>query len=364
MIPMVDSAPPRLIEHPGGFEVVATRDVMRFMLALLQQSAAGAARVIADAESRAVLQELRNKVEAFYAFEHVDSLVGIPMESPLWLLVERAAALPPPLCVWAAEGVGYHVTAALCAHRTPRYLLRDGCLPERSLVPLHAGMGSAIATALVHELSQCPARGIARVLADFEAACEVNSDPEHRGVALEALGFTVQSMFGDLLPTIAPVLKGTEVSLAPFFWHGVGRAMYFAPVWSLATMAVRVRNFQDQLQVPITERVNALAGYSWAATLVNLRDPSVLEPLVQAAVATCTSKLACGIGVHSALEVWRRCAPGDPALARFSSHVPDSSGARHAWQLVIDASPRPRVDHAGDLFGVRPDLYRGGNADE
>jgi hypothetical protein len=324
---------------------------MRLMLTVVQESAASAARLTGDPNGQRAWLEFRNKVEAFRTFEHVDAVLGLPISAPFPQLIARAAALPPPFCVWAAEGIAHHVTAARCAHGgVPRGLLQDDRLPRTLLVPLHAGMGSALAEGVLDRVD--PGSHADGELVDrFEAACLANADPEHAGVALEALGFSVQSMYGGLHPFIERDLEVAHPSMLPFFWHGVGRAMYFAPTNCFGSL-VDHAGLIDKTLTHIGDRVNAVAGFGWAATLVNLRHPHVIEPLVCAASAMSDSGAACGAGVQSALEIWRSCVPDDPALMGFLSHEPRSSFACRAWESVVNAVPCPRYRQTGDLFAA------------
>jgi hypothetical protein len=103
---------------------------------------------------------------------------------------------------------------------------------------------------------------------------------------------------------------------------------------------------------PPDQRVTAIAGFTWAATLVNLRHPFVVERIVSALAANPRWIAASGAGIRSALEVWRQCAPGDPAIEDFLGHQPYSAPARAAWHRVVAASPRPAFDRVGDLFSA------------
>jgi hypothetical protein len=329
----------------------ATRALMRAFLVMLQECAGGAARLSVEERSRAAWQELRNKVEAFCAFEHVDALLGSSLELPLPSLISRTEALPLPLRVWATEGVGYHVTSALARVRPQRLPLLDTPLPRRALLPLHAGMGSALATAVLDGIVAVPRADVDARLARFERGCVANSDDEHLGVALEALGFMTCSMFSRALELVAATTKAQSTALHRLFWHGAGRAAYFAPS---ATSAADDpwRPVSGLMRVAGVDAANAVAGYAWAATLVNLRHPHVLEPLVITAAGGPRSEM-CGVGVQSALEAWRRCAPDDNAIETFDAYEPAAPAARRAWHAVIGDAPRPgNCRPAGDLFAA------------
>lgn len=330
----------------------ATRSVMRLVLALVEESAAGAARLSDHVDSRAGWQELRNKIEAFRAFEHVDSLLGAPMCSPLPVLLARAVALRRPLNVWAAEGLGYHMTAARPAGRG---LLQRADLDEWALIPLHAGMGSAIAASVLEPILQGGADfDVARrAIAAFDAACRANAEETHLGVAREALGFAVRAMYAELTTLISAVLEAERPELVPSFWHGAGRAMYFAPTAACPMTRAAQHGLDEALMSPPPgERANAVAGFAWAATLVNLRHPYVVERFVSSVAGRPRWTSAACAGIQSALEVWRRCAPDDRAIDDYLGHQPHSAPARDAWYRVVVASPPQSAVRAGDLFTV------------
>jgi hypothetical protein len=323
---------------------------MRLVLALVQESAAGAARIADDVDGRAGWQELRNKIEAFRAFEHVDSLVGLPMFAPLPELLVRARDLRRPLSVWAAEGIGYHMTAA---RSSPRRLLQRPDAPEWARVPLHAGMGSALAASVLEPVLRAGAGFDAalRAIDLFESGCRANADAEHLGVALEALGFSVRAMYAELMTLVSAALESARADRVPYFWHGAGRAMYFAPTAACPVAAAPQQGLDEALLLPpVPQRASAIAGFAWAATLVNLRHPYVIERVISAVAARPRWIAAASTGIQGALEVWRRCAPADGAIDDFVGHQPYSPSARDAWYRVVFAAPRPRFDRVGDLF--------------
>jgi hypothetical protein len=337
---------------PASALSAAARGVMQVVLAVVQESAAGAARMSPDADRRAGWQELGNKLEAFRAFEHADALLGVPMSIGVEELLARAEALPLPLGVWVAEGVGYHVTVAACAGG--QWPPRACEIPDWAAIPWSAGMGAALAAAVLDPLLDASTVRVEQAISDFESACRDSIGPDHLGVALEAFGFAVRSMYAELMTAIAATLDSVRPAFAPFFWHGAGRAMYFAPTASFP-VSTGSRQAMDEvlLTTPPGRRANAMAGCAWAATLVNLGHPPVLERLMLAIVERPQWIDACRLGIQSALEVWRRCAPGDPALREVLTHQPDDVCAREAWNDVLSAAlKRPAVRVAGELFAL------------
>jgi hypothetical protein len=330
---------------------------MRLLLTTAEESAAGAALLAGDGETRGTWLELRNKVEAFRAFEHADALLGARLGAEsLGDLVRRAGSLGSPLSVWVAEGVGYHVTSEVCSGPVlPRQFLvsRCGTLPPWSLISLHAGMGSAIAAHVLEQLrDDSTAAACSDAVGAFESLCVANADPEHLEVALEALGFVARSMFSELLPSLTACVRSSRPMLVPLMWHGIGRAIYFAPTSALPLAGIRRRALEDVLTTSHgIERVNTIAGFAWAATLVNLRDPVVLEPFLVEAVRRGIGE-AFARGVHDALDAWTRCEHGDGAPVTFAAHRPRADHERAMWTQWLRATPARSARRAGDLFHV------------
>jgi len=87
--------------------------------------------------------EFRNKLQAFYMFEYVDSVLNLSAgpDFPLLNFIDQAAELGPYFRVWTVEGLGHYYTElALARGGFPSALLDAKNLiaaPSASLVPLH-----------------------------------------------------------------------------------------------------------------------------------------------------------------------------------------------------------------------------------
>ncbi len=350
--------------HQDATDVVRTalcgdaalgRQTVRLLLTTMEESAAGAAMLATDDSTRSVWTEFHNKVEAFRAFEHVDALLGVPVNGGrVTELLHRAGALPPPLSVWAAEGIGYHATAIDCRRRgwDQQPWARRDVAPDWAQIPFHAGMGSALAMDTLERAVTNPTPGaIASAVARVEELCLVLSADGWHDVALEALGFTLQGLFGELAADVIRWVRTAKPSLAGLVGHGVGRALYFSPTSALPLAHTR-RRVLDELftcRRPADERANMIAGFAWAATLVNLRDPFVLEPYAEDAVRLGVEG-EFARGIHDALAVWLSCAPGDPKTVAFLTHLPRSAVSQDCWRRLLDAAPARHVRHPACLF--------------
>src|SRR5262249_40216544 len=148
-----------------------------------------------SSETRLMLTECRNKLQAFYLFQYADSVLGLTQDSNLTLpqMSSRAATLGSFSSVWATEGLGcFYTRQHSGGDQLPRRLLCGNdvaSLQSQSLVPLHTGMGLALGELVLNRFPD------SRTLADrFTDLCHINSRPEYLGCALEALGLVVRNL--------------------------------------------------------------------------------------------------------------------------------------------------------------------------
>jgi hypothetical protein len=304
---------------------------------MMQQSAEVFRLLMPGRENRLAWQEFKNKLQAFNVFEHVDVTLQLPSgpEVPLTALVEKADALGPYLAVWAMEGLGWYYAETCWEYKgTPRHLLTTDqvcALPARSLIPLHTGMGLSLADRLLATLKpHSPDADIDAILRQFLALCKHNAREGYAGAVLEALGLVTRLRYSQLVPIVDCRLSAIAADSVGYFWHGVGRGLYFLPLNALPCSSSTWRAVEmAQEEAPHTlGRLNALGGLAWALTLVNLRHPAILEAFMQRYGDVLTVNEAFSTGVSASLMVWYDIARGDPYLRAFLQHQPDSSNLR------------------------------------
>lgn len=321
------------------------RSMVKLSLDVMQQSAEIGRLLVPWQESRRALQEFQNKLEAFNLFAHVDSILAIPSKEEVRLpeLIKKAEALEPYRAVWATEGLGYYLAARFCEQReAPRSLLngeRAGEIPETSLLALHAGMGLAIADRLMKTINPASHDSeIRRVLDQFVMVCRGNSRTGYFGAAYESLGLVTRNLYPQMIPKLDQALGKIDEDLVGYFWHGVGRGIYFAPTNFLPD-GNSGRALKMTCQEPPHElgRRNALAGLAWAMTLVNIRHPEILENVLQHQADQLGDGEAFINGVSSSLMIWRDSTVDDPSLKRFCSYQPDSSDGAlvERWEQMV-----------------------------
>jgi hypothetical protein len=339
---------------------------------LMLQSAAACRQITPGREGQAAWQEFQNKLLAFYLFEHVDSHLGLSAHKRLSLreIVGRAAGLGSYLSVWATEGLGhYYADLALASATPPRGVLsneeaRD--LPSETMVPLHAGMGLALAEWQLRGLDQgtLSTDNLAETLTGL---CRSNARPEYSGAVYEALGLAARNLYPHRMAAIDRSLASAGDDLLAYFWHGAGRAAYFAPSNFLPLPATPSSGLLACMQEPPHDlgRHNATAGFAWAITLVNIRHPEVLVEFLKNNGARIGQDDAFANGVRSAMIVWKDCAPGNVHLQALQKYRPvqaDTALATHWDRCVVQPCNQALAYHGlvkqrgkiGELFRYQP----------
>ncbi|HVF58511.1 MAG TPA: hypothetical protein VNJ70_01670 [Thermoanaerobaculia bacterium] len=259
------------------------------------QRSVEAVRLTLSGDAGAAFQELLNKSEIFVLVAAVSGLIGAPSAGaatpggpvepyPLDELVARCYALGDFQALWAIEGLGHEYGDFVWAQgEVPHGLLTSphtATLPAGSLLMLHAGIGLSMAQHLLRGPSWESPAELRRLLAEIVGLDRANSQPGYLGAALESLGLVTRTFHPTLVPAVDRELRVVAPEAVGFFWHGVGRAIYFwivnflpCSAWQGYEMAAREAT--DELA-----RLNAEAGMAWAQVLVNQRQPQSLYELI------------------------------------------------------------------------------------
>jgi hypothetical protein len=326
-------------------EAFTPRGMMQMSLAMLQQSAEVLQYLMSAPESRVVWQEFSNKIQAFDLFQHVDTVLQLPQRDvPLQELVAKAYALGPYRAVWATEGLGHRYAEAHWGPEgIPRHLLTTAqaqTLPTRSLIPLHTGMGLSLANHLLQTVNpQSSGADVRTMLQQFVTLCRENSRDGYTGATLEALGLVARTLYPQMIPVIDQQLWNIDVDLVGYFWHGLGRALYFTPTNFLPCHSAPWRAVELAQREPphALGRLNALAGLLWAVTLVNIRQPEIIEAVLKHHGSLCFESDALSNGMSSALIVWQDATQDSATITAFCQHHADlaSPGLERLWHDMI-----------------------------
>jgi hypothetical protein len=260
-------------------------------------------------------EETCNKLEAFRLFAYADQELSIPQDhlEPLSKMIGRAFALENFRSIWALEGVAHYYTTAALAAGPVKGLLSsapDNDIPERTLVSMHAGMGTAFAESLLSK-GESDLRGTVNRFFDL---CRENAAPGWYDNAAEPMGLVVRSMYPHLLGAVGEVMGAAGPAAQHLYWHGVGRSLYFVPTNFMTFGGSHSRALEAAIsEAPSREdRLNSVAGLVWAVTLVNLRQPAVLRNLLRSAAEIDIDDAVIN-GIVSAVLVWRHMVPGERA---------------------------------------------------
>jgi hypothetical protein len=312
--------------------------------------------------------ELRNKVEIYFLVENAATRLGIsPVEStPLPDLVGRAYDLGPFLALWAIEGLGHaYGQQAIDKDQSPRGLLTgpeaEAC-PSSAMSMLHAGIGLAFAQKLLDSMTPAtPTGALATAIENFIRLSRENSRPGYIGAAYESLGLVTRTFHQDLVARVGQEVAQSHEDLLGYFWHGVGRAIYFAPRNFLPCTEINWASAADAAPDDLG-RLNIVAGLAWAVTLVNMRQPAIMEWLLSHHGDVVLRPSAFANGVTSAVLVRYDTTPEAPFLESFVNYQPASAARETArlWEREVSGpavnalqnwhGPLKRAGRLGEVF--------------
>ena len=341
-----------------ALEAFTPRSMTRMAFDMVRQSAEAFKLLMPGQDSRVAWMEFGNKLQAFDLFEHVDSTLRLrPCSAvPLTDLIEKASALGSYFAVWATEGLGHYYAERFWEQTgTARNLLTgDGAsaVPEKSLAPLHAGMGLSFANRLLEQITPQSHPGyIQEVLRQFVMLCDTNSRNGYQGAAYESLGLVARNLYPQMVQTIDEQLSEIDSGLVGYFWHGVGRAIYFAPTNFLPGAISRFRGVEMTRQESPHElaRLNTLAGLIWALTLVNIRQPEIMQSLLKHHGDRLSESDAFSNGLSSSIIIWRDATQNDDYIARLCQYQPSDPTLGELWDSLIK---RPCENALQNYYGV------------
>jgi hypothetical protein len=322
-------------------------------------------RMRADSRMGAPGRELANKVLAYRLVRLTGPGRRLRPDAPWGDLVAELDGMDPFSALFRLERLGHDLTrAAWDAGGPPRDLFRDArarALPERSLPMLHAGMGLALGERLFHALGR--RHGEARIggaLADFAHLCRRNARPGYLGPAWEPLGIIVRLFHAGFAAAVDRAAEALDPELRLCFWHGVGRAIYFLPRYCWPGSHGRAIARCRQEPPDATAARQAVSGFFFAATMVNLRHPWVLEGLLAGASFPADEEAIVRDAFAACLLVRRHTTPDDPAVPALLAHRPAPAHASRWERLVREPAERALSEYYPLLVaaGQLPQLAR------
>jgi hypothetical protein len=256
----------------------SSRKAARSVFEILLRSSEIARILMPGNRNPLLLQEIKNKLEAFSFFEYVDEFFPPVAERSLSRMIGSIKSLEPFSFIWAMEGVGhYYMEKVSSVINSPNHLLRSesaGNLARKELIPLHAGMGLSLSGNCLQriKLENSPEM-VAGLLRRHIALCQDNSKNGYAEIAFETLGLVARNLYPHLLLRIDEALRRIDKDFADYFWHGAGRAMYFSPTGLFPVCDENWSSISATQDEPPHEsgRLNALTGWLFALALVSLK---------------------------------------------------------------------------------------------
>jgi len=317
---------------------------------------------------------LRNTFAVIDLVNRAPSMLQLPPgELDLGAAVDRAYELGGDYAaLWLIEGLGEEYAmrnASLGGAATGLLTSGQGAkLPEKALLMMHAGMGIAFARETLRPLTPCsPEAELDTALRRFVAQVRANARPGYEGPALESLGLVTRTWSQQMVPSIDSRLWALDREALQYFWHGVGRAIYFDPRYLLpGTTAFH------GVQREATHRLgmlNGIAGASWAFTLVNIQQPEVMWSLLRLYAGALGDTSALTNGVQSTVMMASDMIPRDPNVPRFCGYRPRSrdAGAAERWEDLVAAPCRRAVQDYFPVLknrGVLGEVFRFSNFEQ
>jgi hypothetical protein len=315
------------------------------LAAEVAERSAVAARQLAAGQAPLALLLLRSKAEVFCLVLDVSKLIGVPDAPPfpLFELLARAYALGDFKALWAVEGLGKEYGDSFWSQgMTPDAILRDARtsgLPARSLSMLDAGIGLSFAKHLLTGAgARTPEPELRAQVLEIVRLCRANARPGYLGAALESLGLVTRTFHAQLVAAVDQILRQTAPEVLGYFWHGVGRAVFFDPVNFLPGSDGLVFEMAASEAPDAAAKLNAVAGAAWAYVLVAQRNPRILAELVIEPYGERLAESdAFANGLASSIMMRQDTTPGAPFIEELVAYRPSPANPRlvRLWDELV-----------------------------
>jgi hypothetical protein len=318
------------------------------------QRSAAATRQLAEGNGGLMLQELWYKEQVFCLVLNLPNLIGVPSEPPFPLnaLIAKSYALGFYPALWALEGLGKEYADSFWKQgMVPHHILSDeqtSDVPIRSLTMLNAGIGLSFAqTCLENAEPSTPAPALDAIVAEIVRLTRDNARPGYFGATYENLGLVTRTFHPELVPAVDRSLRQVAPDVVGYFWHGVGRAIYFLPINFLPGADRFVFEMAAREAPDEPARLNAIAGAAWGFTVVLQPNPEILAELV---VAPFGEELArtqgFANGVASSLMMRFDITPEAPFVRSYVQYRPSASNPRlvRLWDELVRVPAETALD--------------------
>jgi hypothetical protein len=324
----------------------------------------------ADSSGFRAWRELANKLRVYWLVRVSGLSLRVEPNSDWEDLVARVERLDAFAALFRMERLGHDIARAAWNGAEPPVELFSGprsrSLPDRALLMLHAGLGLFAADGAFRKLTKLPRRAddeaVAAALDDVLRLCGSNSRPGYAFAAFEPTGTVARLFYPHTMRGLTRAFTARDREARRCFWHGVGRAIYFLPRHAHpgGTSAALERCRRE----PVDEesRVEMLSGFFFAATMVNLRHPEVLEGLLAGAELRDDEEPIVAGAVAASVLARHYTTPHDPSVTALLAHRarreerwrrrvagPAESALVHDYAPLVELGLLPRLARHHDL---------------
>jgi hypothetical protein len=321
--------------------------------------------------ARAWARELANKALVYRLVRASGLGELLSYDDPWEELVAAVYRRGSHAALFRLERLGYELAVATWERSgPPRELFRGAraaAMPERSLLVVHGGMGLAFAQRVLAVLGRDSGDAeLAAALGRVVDLCGDNSRDGCVGAALEAVGLYVRIFHPGFLAGAGRAMATLDEDTRAYFWHGVGRGVYFLPRHFVPGSVARALAVCRREAPDAAARRDALDGFFFATTMVNLRHPRVVEHLLATSGLLPEEEDVAAAGVMAALLARFHTTPDDRSVGGLLVHHPAPHRALLWDRLVADRGARaiavyyPQLTASGRLGELARHVpYRG-----
>src|SRR5262249_1664305 len=156
----------------------------------------------------------------------------------------------------------------------------------------------------------------------------------YEGAAYESLGLVTRFWHSQMVPVVDQHLRYVEPNAVGYFWHGVGRSLYFFPLYFVPGLLSAWRAVEQEPPDEVA-RLNMIAGLTWATTLVDVRQPQIMENVLKYYGDIVSNTPAFTNGVMSALIMAIDITPNDFYINQFLRHTPADAQVAELWNTLV-----------------------------
>lgn len=286
-------------------------------------------------------EELRNTFGVINLVNQASSMLSLSHgEIHLAEAIDRAYSIGGDYAaLWLVEGLGEEYALRNSPESRPaKALLTSGQavnLPEKSLLMMHAGMGITFARQAVSPLTPYSSdQEVSTALHRFVDLVQTNARQGYDGPAFESLGLVTRTWYPQMVPSVDRILWAADHVVLEYFWHGVGRAVYFNPL-SIVPGASPFQQIAHEAPHRLA-LLSGTAGTAWAFALVNLRQPEITLHALKNQAKYLLANDAFTDGLVSVMLMATDMLPTAPFARQFSDFQPSTYAVlQRSWDRVV-----------------------------